>query len=157
MFESSEGLGRDIRGLLDAIREATGARYACVVEPSSILFESESPAGPAGWVLRHFLEPRLRALFTLPASLAGEGPGEDVFEGWDEDDFLLAFLNGRVALAVACANAEQARASCEKLFDILADRLLRFKASYRVDAAGRGLFLGQPRVDWVVAARDTRA
>lgn len=154
MFESDARLGRDISDLLGAIRAASGGRYACVLEPKAILFESGSPEGPAGWVVRRFLEPRLLSLFALPASLAGEGPQADVFEGWEEDDFVLAFLNGRVALVLACADAETARSQIEKLFDVLADRLLRFKASYRVDATGRGLFFGRPRVDWVVVARE---
>lgn len=157
MFESTEALGRDIAGLLGAIRDAAGGRYACVFEPGTILFESASSDAPLGWAVRRFLEPRLQKLFSLPKSLAGEGPEEDVFEGWDQDDFVLAFLNGRVALAVAVGDAEAARPRIEKLFEALADRLLRYKASYRVDAEGGGLFFGRPRVDWVVVARETGA
>lgn len=152
MFESSEGLGREIGDLLGAIRDAAGARYACVFEPGAIVFESQ-PGSEPGWALRRFLEPRLAQLFSLPASMEGEGPGEDVFADWEEDDFVLAFLNGRVGLAVAAPDAESVRPRIEKLFEALADRLFRWKASYRVDAAGRGLFFGRPRVDWVVAAR----
>ena len=157
MFESTEALGREIADLLGAIREASGGRYACVFEPAAILFDSESAEGSLGWAVRRFLEPRLAKLFGLPKSLAGEGPEEDVFAGWDEDDFLLAFLNGRVALAVAARDAEAARPRIEKLFEVLADRLLRYKASYRVDAQGGGLFFGRPRVDWVVVAREAGA
>jgi hypothetical protein len=157
MFESTERLGQDITGLLGAICEAAGARYACVFEPGAILFESAPSEGARGWPVRRFLEPRLAKLFTLPASMAGTGPQEDVFEGWEEDDFVLAFLNGRVALAVAARDAEAVRPSIERLFAVLADRLLRLKASYRVDAQGRGLFFGSPRVDWVVAGRQPGA
>ena len=154
MFESTERLGADITALLGAIREAAGARYVCVFEPGAILFESEAPETAPGWALRRFLEPRLAKLFALPASMAGDGPQEDVFEGWEADDFVLAFVNGRVGLAVAAQDAEAVRPRIEKLFEALADRLFRWKASYRVDSAGRGLFAGRPRVDWVIAARE---
>lgn len=157
MFESTERLGQDITSLLTAICDAAEARYACVFEPGAILFESGPQESAPAWAVRRFLEPRLGKLFTLPASMAGEGPQDDLFEGWEEDDFVLAFLNGRVGLAVAAPNAEDVRPRIDKLFTVLADRLLRFKASYRVDAEGRGLFFGSPRVDWVVAAREGRA
>ena len=67
---------------------------------------------------------------------------------------MLAFLNGRVALLVACDEAEAAREQAERLFTTLADRLLRLEPSWRVDAKGRGLFFGRPRVDWIVVARE---
>ena len=134
------------------MREATGARYACIAEKRGVRFESAG-AEAAGGQLRAFLEPRLTAIFELPASLAGTGPEQDAFESWDEDDFVLAFLNGRIALLLACPHAEPAREQAERLFTALADRLLRLEPSWRVDTQGRGLFFGRPRVDWVVVTR----
>jgi len=153
VFESEARLSEEVRGLLDAVRAATGARYACIAEPRGIRFESAA-AEQTRAGLRAFLESRLAAIFELPASLSGSGPEQDAFESWDADDFVLAFLNGRVALLVACDEAETARERAERLFSTLADRLLRFQPSWRVDAKGRGLFFGRPRVDWVVVARE---
>ena len=153
MFESEGQLSEEVRGLLGAVREATGARYACIAEKRGIRFESAAVADQ-GAALRVFLESSLAAIFELPASLAGTGPEHDAFENWDEDDFVLAFLNGRVTLLVACQDAEAAREQAERLFTTLADRLLRLHPSWRVDAKGRGLFFGRPRVDWVVVARE---
>ncbi len=153
MLDSPGRLQDDIARMLDVIREASRARYACILEPTGVAFDSRSEDGPAEWTVRRFLEPRLARLFTLPASLAGEGPEEDVFEGWDEDEVVLAFLNGRVALALFSADAAGARQAAEGPFTALADRLLRWKPALRVDEKGRGLFFGRPRVDWVVVSR----
>ncbi len=153
MFESEARLAEEVRGLLDAVREATGARYACIAERRGIRFESVVAAAE-GVALRGFLEPRLAAIFELPAALAGTGPEQDAFEGWSADDFVLAFLNRRVALLVACDEAEAAREQAERLFTTLADRLLRLEPSWRVDLKGRGLFFGRPQVDWIVVDRE---
>jgi len=153
VFESEARLSEEVRGLLDAVREATGARYACIAERRGIRFES-AVAAAQGVALRAFLEPRLAAIFELPAALAGTGPEQDAFEGWSADDFVLAFLNRRVALLVACDEAEAAREQAERLFTTLADRLLRLEPSWRVDAKGRGLFFGRPQVDWIVVDRE---
>lgn len=153
MFDSPERLRDDIERMLDVIREAANARFACLLEPSGITFQSRAEEGPAEWTVRRFLEPRLARLFALPASLAGGGPEEDVFEGWEEDDVVLAFLNGRIALALFSPDATEARRAAEMPFAALADRLLRWKPALRVDEKGRGLFFGRPRVDWVVVSR----
>lgn len=153
MFESPERLARDIEDLLDALRTAAAARDGFLIDPSGVLFASAADAGAAGWTARRFLESRLDALFALPKSLAGEGPSADVFEGWEDDEVLLAFLNGRIVLVLLCPDAEEARAVVERPFAALADRLLRWRPSLRVDEQGRGLFVGQPRVDWVVIGR----
>ena len=105
MFESRERLADDIRRLLDAVRQEARGRYACLMEPGRILFEAPEPEEREEWALRRLLEERSAALFSLPRSMAGEGPAEDLFEGWETDEFLLAFVNGRVALAVACPDA----------------------------------------------------
>jgi hypothetical protein len=157
VFESEGRLTDDVNGLLTALRESGDGRYACIADRTGILFQSaDAHEEPAGWTVRTFLEPLLPAVFRIPESLAGDGPAEDVFEAWDDDDFLLAFLNNRVALILACPDAEAARTAIEPVFTPLADRLLRLKPAWRVDDAGRGLFFGRPRVDWIVAAREER-
>jgi hypothetical protein len=153
VFESPRRLEEDIERLLGALREAASARDALLVEPSGVLFASAADEGAAGWTARRFLEPRLVRLFSLPASLEGAGPAEDVFEGWDDDEILLAFLNGRIALVLLCPDAEGARGAVVRPFAALADRLLRWRPALRVDERGRGLFFGRPRVDWVVIGR----
>lgn len=150
MFESPRRLEEEIESLLLALRQAASARDAFLVEPAGILFASAADEGAAGFAARRFLESRLAGLFALPASLEGSGPTEDVFEGWDDDEILIAFLNGRVALVLLCPDAEGARARLEPPFAALADRLLRWRPALRVDERGRGLFFGRPRVDWVV-------
>jgi hypothetical protein len=85
--------------------------------------------------------------------MAGDGPAEDVFEGWEEDDFLLAFVNGRVALAVACPEAEAVRDAVMRPLRALADRLFRYNETWRLDEKGRGFFVGSARLDVVVVGR----
>jgi hypothetical protein len=153
VFESRERLAEDIRGLLEALRQEARGRYACLLEPGRILFESPEPEEREEWALRRFLEERSAALFTLPGSMAGEGPAEDLFDGWEHDDFLLAFINGRVAAAVACPDAEAARDAVMRPLRALADRLLRYNETWRLDERGRGFFLGSARLDLVVVGR----
>jgi len=148
LFESRERLADDVLTLLGALREETGGRYACVLEPSGLLFESPRPededADPA---LRAFLERNRSEVFTIPAGMSGQGPMEDAFEQWAGDEFLLAFVNGRVAVVVACPDAEQARQASFDTLKVMADRLLRLDGRYRLDEKGRGLFLGRARID----------
>jgi hypothetical protein len=153
VFESKERLGKDVVSLLDALRERSGGRYACVLEPSRVLFESAAPGLEGGWALKQLFEQRPAELFALPARMAsGEDMG-DLFDAWDRDEFLLAFLNGRVAIAVVCAEAEALREGADALLQTLADRLLRFDERWRLDEQGRGLFMGHPRLDVVVVGR----
>jgi hypothetical protein len=153
VFESRERLADDIRHLLDAVRQEAGGRYACLMEPGRILFESPEPEDREDWILRRLLEERSAALFSLPHSMAREGPAEDLFEGWEQDDFLLAFVNGRVALAVACPDAEAVRDAVMRPLRALADRLFRYNETWRLDERGRGFFLGSARLDVVVVGR----
>jgi hypothetical protein len=153
VFESRERLADDILHLLDAVRQEAGGRYACLMEPGRILFESPEPEDREGWTLRRLLEERSAALFSLPHSMAREGPAEDLFEGWEQDDFLLAFVNGRVALAVACPDAEAVRDAVMRPLRALADRLFRYNETWRLDERGRGFFLGSARLDVVVVGR----
>jgi len=152
MFESRERLAGEISRLLEGILGASGARYACIMEPSRILFEAPAAEGKL-LALRLFLEERGAQVFRIPAALAAEAPLEDVFEGWDHDDFFLAFVNGRVALVVACPEADAVESALQRALAALTDRLLRFDESWRLDPQGRGLFFGRPRLDTVVVGR----
>jgi len=154
MFESDARLREDILGVLAAVRALADARYACVLDTSGVRFELAEPK-EATWPSRQFLEARLAALFKIPEALAGEGPGDDVFAQWESpagvvDEFFLAFVNGRVGLVLVCPEAERLREDLRKPLQVLADRLLRFNAAWRVDGKGRGLFLGRPRLDLIV-------
>jgi len=150
VFESSRRLSAEVLELLEAVRGLGGGRYACVVEPKGILFESPEPEDREAWALRRFLEEKCAALFAIPKALADGAAMDDAFEDWREDEFFLAFINGRVALVVACPEAELLRAQAFPLLKVLADRLFRFNETYRLDPEGRGLFFGRPRLDIVV-------
>ena len=151
MFESREKLAADVVTLLEALRQQSDGRYACVMERSGILFESPSAeAAGADTRLRAFLEANRAAVLAIPAGMAGDAPmEEDVFEGWHDDQFLLAFFNGRVAMVMACPDAEAARARAFDALKLMADRLMRFEPRYRLDEKGRGLFLGRARIDLI--------
>jgi hypothetical protein len=166
MFESKAGLQEDLKGLLDALRGLGGARYAILFDPKEVLLQSPeegvpSPAGmPYGGDLRRLVLSRAEALFALPAAMAapeasGGGDNPDLFEAWTEDEFLLAFVNGKVGVLVACPDARRLEAESGKLLGVMADRLLRFNPAWRVDERGRGLFFGAPRLDTVVIERPT--
>jgi hypothetical protein len=157
VFESRERLARDLEGLLEAVRVAAGARYACLLDAKAVLFESVAPDEKGLWALRRFLDERRARILEIPHGLAAGGPGEDVFEGWDDDGFLLALWNGRVALILACDEAEAARDHIAKPLRALTDRLFRWEPSYRLDPQGRGLFLGRAKLDIVVVGRPDRA
>jgi hypothetical protein len=159
VFESSERLADDVRGLLESIRGVADGRYAVILDSRGIVFESAEPDTTGHWVLRRFLEQRREALFRVPAALAAGGEMEDVFAEWssppgeEENEFYLAFVNGRVGLVVACRNAEALQTEGEKLVHALVDRLLRYNSAWRLDEKGRGLFFGSPRLDVVVVGR----
>ena len=150
MFESSRRLSSEVVELLEALRGLAGGRYACVVEPKGILFESPEPEEREDWALRRFLEEKAAALFAIPKALADGTSMEDVFEDWNRDEFFLTFINGRVALVVACPEAEPLRTKAFPLLKVLADRLFRYNETWRLDAEGRGLFFGRPKLDIVV-------
>jgi hypothetical protein len=154
VFESAEKLASDIVTLLAALRQQSAGRYACVIDPARLLFESPAPGEDgADPRLRAFLEGSRSALFAIPAGMAAGTPMDDAFADWSEpDEFLLAFVNGRVAVAVACPDAEAARQGAFDVLKAMADRLLRFDAKYRLDEKGRGLFLGRARIDVIAVA-----
>jgi hypothetical protein len=150
VFESSRRLSGEVVEILDALRGLAGGRYACVVEPRGIVFESPEPEGREAWALRRFLEDKCGALFAIPRAMADGTTLDDAFEEWHQDEFLLAFINGRVALVVACPDAESLRERAFPLLKALTDRLFRYNETYRLDPQGRGLFVGRPRLDIVV-------
>jgi len=152
MFESKARLQEDARRLLDALRELGEGRYAALFDPKGVLLESPDDTSE-GWPLRHFVQSHGEALFRLPGALHGGEEMKDLFEGWEEDGFFLAFLNGRVGVLVACPDAQRLEEESGKLLKVLADRLLRLNPAWRLDERGRGLFFGTPRLDTVVIGR----
>jgi hypothetical protein len=153
MFESTQKLGEEVRSLLDSMRELGGGRYAAVFDPKAILFESPVEGREGEWVLRRFLRDHLEALFRVPAALHSGEEMEDVFADWENDEFFLAIVNGRVGLLVACPEAEKLKDASPRLLKVLADRLFRLNPAYRLDEKGRGFLLGRPRLDTVVIGR----
>ena len=158
MFESRERLLEDVEGLLGACRGAAGGRYACVLGPSGVLYEDGGDED-GRWVLRQYFDKRASGIFGLPQAMAGGGDVEDAFSEWETpagqpaDEFLLAFINGKVAVVVVCPEAERAQVLVERPLHALADRLFRLEPSWRIDEKGRGLFLSRPRLDLVVVGR----
>jgi hypothetical protein len=153
VLESRERLEREIGDLIALIRNEAGGRYACLLDPKGILVEDATSADPAIGALRRLLESERDALFRIPGEMDSGGPAEDAFAEWQEDEFLLAFLNRKVALVVACPDAEDLRQRANRLLPVLADRLLRWNSSFRLDEKGRGLFFGTPKLDVVVVGR----
>jgi hypothetical protein len=155
MFESRKRLQDEIVRLLDVLRELGAGRYACLIEPDSIVFESEPEGAEKGWMLRQFLKEKSAALFAVPEAMDTGGPAEDVFADWSDDEFFLAFINRRVALVVACPEAEPLREAAMPPLKILADRLLRYNQAWRLGPQGRGgFFVGRAQLDVVVVARE---
>jgi hypothetical protein len=155
MFESKTRLQEDVRALLDALRQQGEGDYAILFDSKGALLES--PGDPTGgeWVLRRLVQAHAEELFGLPAALRGEGEVSDLFEHFEQHEFFLALLNGRVGVLVACPDAKRLEDASGKLLKVLADRLLRFNPAWRVDEKGRGLFLGSPRLDTVVIGRQS--
>jgi hypothetical protein len=157
MFESAQRLTGEIQQLLEVLRTLAHGRYACLMEPGAILFETPEPEGNEIMTLRRLLDLHAKAIFALPAAMESEGAGPeaDPFEGWSHDELLLAFINGRVALVIACPDAEGVREPLMKPLRALVDRLFRYKETWRFDPAGRGLFFGRPRIDFVTVQHQT--
>jgi hypothetical protein len=150
VFESKHRLEENLLDLMAAILDLGGGRYACLVERRGIVLEIPAPeAGPVG-ALRRLIEARATSILGLAAALAAGGEMEDAFADWADDEFLVAVLNERVALVVACPDAEGLKAEVDPPLRVLVDRLLRWNAAYRLDAQGRGLFAGRPRLDLIV-------
>jgi hypothetical protein len=139
--------------VMEAIRGLGGGRYACLLEPGRIVLETPEPEDAPTAALRRLLEGQREALFAVPAAMAAGTEFVDPFADWEEDEFLLAFLNRRVALVVACPDAESLKDRGEAPLRILADRLLRLDGRYRLDERGRGFFFGRAKLDVVVVGR----
>ena len=153
MFEAKGRLEENLLDLMAAIVDLGDGRYACLVEKSGIVLETlETEEGPVH-ALRRVIEARAASILALGAALAAGGDMEDAFSGWADDEFLVAVLNERVALVVACPDAEALKGQVDPPLRVLVDRLLRWKAAYRFDAQGRGLFVGRPRLDLIVVGR----
>lgn len=150
IFESRPALRQGVLEAVEAIRTLGEGRYACVLDASGIVLESPEPPDGRLFALRQLIEERRAAILAIPQVLAGTGPSEDVFAEWHDDEFLLAFLNERVALVLAVPDAEDLKERASPLWPVWADRLLRLDERYRIDPKGRGLLFGTPRLDLVV-------
>jgi len=153
MFESKDRLASEIGDLLEALRRAGDGRYACLLDTRGLLFEAPEEPPEGTWPLRQLLRARAERLFEIPQAMEDETPLEDHFASHHEDDFFLAFINGRVALVVACPEAEPLQKRLLRPLKVLADRLLRYDETYRLDDKGGGLFFGSPKLDLVVIGR----
>ena len=149
MFEARERLEENLLDLMAAILDMGGGRYACLVDKRGIVLEVPEPEGPLG-ALRRLIEVRAASILGLAKALAAGGEMEDAFSGWADDEFLVAVLNERVALVVACPDAEALKTKVDPPLRVLVDRLLRWNAAYRLDPQGRGIFVGRPRLDLIV-------
>ena len=152
MFEPRARLEENLLDVMAAILDKGGARYACLVEKTGIVLEVPEADGPLQ-ALRRVIEAQAPSILSLAAQLAAGGEMEDAFSGWADDEFLVAVLNERVALVVACPDAEALKAAVDPPLRALADGLMRWKAAYRLDAQGRGLFVARPRLDVIVVGR----
>jgi len=153
MFESKEKLASEIEELLEALRCASDSRYACLLDTKGMLFEAPEEPASGTWPIRKLLRDRGARLFEIPGAMEHETPIEDHFAGFDEDDFFLAFINNRVAIVIACPDAEPLQRELMRPLKALADRLLRYNETYRLDDKGGGLFFGTPKLDMVVVGR----
>jgi hypothetical protein len=151
IFENRAALRAALLETVEAIRAAGQGRYACVIDAGGIVLESPAePEDGRAFALRQLVEERRAAILALPEAMAGEGPTEDLFADWHEDQFLLGLLNQRVAVLVACPDAEALKERAGPLWPVWADRVLRLDERYRIDPRGRGLLLARPRLDVVV-------
>jgi hypothetical protein len=141
--------------VLEALRALGEGRYACIVDAGGIVAESPEPEDGRVFALRQLLVEKREALLAIPRALEQETDSEDPFVDWHQDEFLLAVLNGRVAVVVACAAAEPLKQQSADLLRVWVDRMLRYDERYRLDPAGRGLFVGRPRLDVVVVGAAT--
>lgn len=150
MLESEDKLRRDVASMLDALRELGAGRYAAVFDAKAVFTQSPAETNAGGWVLRRLLQDRGAALLRVPAALHAGDEMNDLFSDWTADEFLLAVVNGKVGVLVACADAARLEADSGRLLVALVDRLLRLEPAWRIDEKGRGLFFGSPRLDTVV-------
>jgi hypothetical protein len=154
MFESSRRLHEEVSGLLEALRTLAEGRYAALFDKKGLLLETPQAGEQGEWALRGFVQKHAEALFRIPAALHDPSQEmDDTFEDWTDDEFFLAFVNGRVGLVVACPDAKRVEADSAELLRALVDRLLRLNPGWRTDEKGRGIFVGRPRLDTVAIGR----
>ena len=154
MFESSGRLHDEVSGLLEALRTLAEGRYAALFDKKGLLLETPQGGEQGEWALRGFVQKHAEALFRIPAALHDPDQSmDDAFEDWAEDEFFLAFVNGRVGLLVACPDAKRAEDDSRELLRALVDRLLRLNPGWRTDEKGRGIFVGRPRLDTVAIGK----
>jgi hypothetical protein len=153
VFESSSRLRQDIVGMLDSLRAIGAGRYAAVFDERVVVAESPTQASEGEWALRRVLQSQAKALLRLPRALENGEAIEDLFADYGNEEFLLAVVNGRLGVLVACADASKLKSESARLIPVLVDRLLRLDGRYRLDDSGRGLFFGSPRLDTVVIPR----
>ena len=149
MFESGDRLRADVLTLMNALLHLGDGRYACLLDKRGVLLETPEPEDGRTTALRHVIVDRAAAILKIASALA-EDTDEDAFADWTEDEFLVAVLNERVALVVACPDAEALKAEADDPLRVLVDRLLRWQPAWRLDAQGRGIFVGRPRLDVIV-------
>jgi hypothetical protein len=153
MFESATRLRKDVSEMLDALRELGDSRYAAVFDAGSVVAESPAETTEGEWTLRRLLQSQAEPLLRLPRALHAGEEIADLFADFGNEEFLLAVVNGKLGLLIACADATRLKDESERLVAALVDRLLRLDDRYRLDEKGRGLFWGSPRLDTVVIPR----
>jgi hypothetical protein len=153
MFESASRLRRDVHEMLGALRELAESRYAAVFDATSLVAESPDETAEGQWALRRLLQSKADALLRLPRALESGEEVSDLFADYGQEEFLLAVVNGKLGVLVACSDATRLKDDSERLLPALFDRLLRLDDRYRLDEKGRGLFWGSPRLDTVVIPR----
>jgi len=154
MFESSGRLQEEVQGLLEALRTLGEGRYAVLFDAKGPILETPQGGEQGEWALRGFVQKHAAELFRIPAALHDPGQSmDDAFADWTNDEFFLAFVNGRVGLLVACPDAKRLEDDSAELLRALVDRLLRLNPGWRTDEKGRGIFVGRPRLDTVAIGR----
>jgi len=154
MFESSARLHDEVKGLLEALRSLAEGRYAALFDKKGLLLETPEAGQQGEWALRGFVQKHADSLFRIPAALHDPAQSmDDAFEDWTDDEFFLAFVNGRVGLVVACPDAQRVETDSAELLRALVDRLLRLNPGWRIDEKGRGIFASRPRLDTVAIGR----
>jgi hypothetical protein len=152
VFEPRARIEENLLDVMAAILDLGAGRYACLVEKTGIVLEEPEAEGPLE-ALRRVIDARAASILGLGKALAAGAEMEDAFSGWADDEFLVAVLNERIALVVACPGAEALKAVVDPPLRALADGLMRWKPAYRLDAQGRGLFASRPRLDVIVVGR----
>jgi hypothetical protein len=157
VFESTSRLPGQIASLLEGIRLEAEGRYACLLDDRQMLCEAP-PGAPPGELagLARDLVARATSLFEIPGQMEDGADMEDLFAPWPEQEFLLAFVNRRVVMVLACPEPAPLQERLLPALRALADLLFRYEPRYRLDEKGRGLFLGRGRIDTVVVGGQTR-